>query len=344
MTASQDSNIPAGWVGGFAESNPAFKYPHPDLSSLRMWGNMDNLKQIKRQQKVNWPEFSWWTQPDAPTKSEREKSRCFQMFAPDISRVGYDDTGRIWSIICPQQGACFHEELCLNVEITVTGQRGWVNEDTKELAADMTVEGKIWFSPSSHGHWIIKRLYKHFENNCLPFPLDKANAIRVTTHSPGNPEHASFTVQSGTSTNFKIPDFAIHESEAWTVGNIEVQIGPVIQTGYEVVDIFNKSVVDIFNIASGNMLKSGNILTWDVWFTEPELVNTLEWAQHAEQWRKSIDADHSPTSPGRPASYADGTPFKPAEETKKILEEVAELIIGEFEAEEKQAQHNQCGK
>ena len=332
MTASQDSNIPAGWVGGFAESNPAFKYPHPDLSSLRMWGNMDNLEKIQRQQKVLWPEFSWLT------KLGEEDSRCFQMFSPDISRVGYDNTGRIWSIICPQQGACFHGEVCLNVEITVTGQRGWVNEDTKNLAADMTVEGKIWFSPSSHAHWFVQKLWKRFADHSLPFPGDKANAIRVTTHDPGNPEHGSFTVQGGTSTNFEIPKFAIHESEAWTVGNIEVQIGPAIQTGYDVVDIFNQKIVDIFNISSGNMLKSTNILTWDVWFTEPELVDTLEWAQHADKWRKSIDADHgSPTSPGRPAQYANGEPFKPAEETKKMLHEVFDLIMDLLDKKEAQS-------
>ena len=42
----------------------------------------------RRQQKVLWPEFSWETVLGKPA------SRCFQMFAPDISRLGYDDTGR----------------------------------------------------------------------------------------------------------------------------------------------------------------------------------------------------------------------------------------------------------
>ena len=71
------------------------------------------------------------------------------MFANDISRIGYDDTGRIWSIICPQQGAVVNRIGAINVEVTVTGQRGWVDEKNRELAADMTVEGKIWFSPSA---------------------------------------------------------------------------------------------------------------------------------------------------------------------------------------------------
>ena len=35
----------------------------------------------------------------------------------------------------------------LNVEVTVTGNRGWVDETTKEIAVDMGVVGKIWFAP-----------------------------------------------------------------------------------------------------------------------------------------------------------------------------------------------------
>ena len=55
--------IPPGWIGGFAQSNPAFAYPNPDLSSLKLLGNMDNIDMLQRQQKVTWPEFSWETLP-----------------------------------------------------------------------------------------------------------------------------------------------------------------------------------------------------------------------------------------------------------------------------------------
>ena len=129
-----------GWVGGFAQSNPDFAYPHPDITSVKKTDNLANIGKLTRMQKVMWPQFSWETVPGEPD------SRCFQMFATDISRIGYDDEGRVWSIMCPQQGVCIHG-LCLNVEVTVTGQRGWVNEDNREasLAADMRVEGKIWF-------------------------------------------------------------------------------------------------------------------------------------------------------------------------------------------------------
>ena len=96
---TKDEN-PAGWVGGFAESDERFAYPARDLSSLDMLKNMDNIGLLKRQQAILWPEFSWNTKPSAS-----DPKRCFQMFAPDISRVGYTNQGRVYSIICPQQEA-----------------------------------------------------------------------------------------------------------------------------------------------------------------------------------------------------------------------------------------------
>src|SRR5208282_94968 len=146
-----------------------------------------------RQQKVLWPEFSWETTKGKPD------SRCFQMFAPDISRLGYDDAGRVWSIICPQQGVCDPTIGCLNVEVTVTGQRGWADETNREVAADMTVEGTIWFSPSAHQNWLVKKAWKLFKEKSLPFPSDKANAINVTTHKSGSPAQPIFPVRRGES-------------------------------------------------------------------------------------------------------------------------------------------------
>jgi hypothetical protein len=67
------------------------------------------------------------------------------------------------------------------------------------------------------------------------------------------------------------------------------------------------------------------VLTWNVWFTSPQLVDKVEWRAHAEKWRKSIDADHgSPDGNGTTAKYFDGTPFKPIagvleQEEAKIL-------------------------
>ena len=279
-----NSDVPPGWKGGFAESKPAFAYnPEPDLTSLPMLCNMDNIERIKRQLHVYWPEFSW------QSKKGDESSRCFQRFAHDISSIGYDDAGRIWSIICPQQGVCTHNNLCLNVEVTVTGQRGWVNESNRKqiIAADMTVEGKIWFSSSSHQRWPVSVIWDVFKAKALPFPSDKANAIKVSTHLPGNTEQPIFPIRKGLSSLFEAPKFAQHP-EAWGSGYIEVEIGDIVTTNHPKVDDFNRKILDIFNIASGNMLESGNILTWNLWFHKPALVDTEEWRTHADRWRKSI--------------------------------------------------------
>lgn len=301
----------AGWKGGFGQ---------PDPSTLPMLQNMDNIKLLQRQQKVVWPEFSWESNP-----GEADSKRCFQMFAPDISRLGYTDEGRVYSIICPQQGFATKYFGSLNVEVTVTGNRGWADEPTKTVGADMTVTGKIWFAPSSHDRKFVKLIRAYFKLRGLPFPADKANAIEVQTFKPGSPDVAPFPLVTGPSTQFQIPDFAKHEEISWSMGSLGVQIGTIKPTGVEKVDKFNQLVLDIFNTAGGNMLKEGNILYWNVWFTAPELVDQEEWQNHAEFWRDSIQADHgAPDGQGTIARYFDGTPFKPLrnlaiEELPKIL-------------------------
>lgn len=301
--AFNDTPVP-GWTGGFAQSNPAFAYPNPDLTSLDLLGNLDNIDKLDRQQDVLWPEFSW------QTIHGDESSRCFQMFAPDISRLGYTNEGRIYSIICPQQGTASPCFGALNVEVTVTGQRGWVDEDTKTIAGDLTVEGKVWFSPAAHDHGLVRLAWQLFADNGHAFPSSKENAIRIRTHLPGNPDQAYFALGKDPSPLFDAPDFAKHADKAWSMGHIDVEIGEVHKTGDPMVDEFNALIIDVFNLAKGNILANGTILSWNVWFTAPEYVNRAEWRNHAEVWRHSIDADHgSPDGPGTEPRYFDGTPF-----------------------------------
>lgn len=308
-----------GWVGGFAQSNPAFAYPTPDLSSLPIFGNLENIDKLERQQKVVWPEFSWNSVPDG-----KDQERCYQMFAPDISRLGYTAEGRVYSIICPQQGICSPQLGTLNVEVTVTGNRGWADETNRTLAADMSVQGRIWFSPSANQRPLVKRIGAHFQASGLPFPFNKANAIVVQTSLPGDPEQVLFPLIKGQTDRFPIPAFAQHETLAFTVGHLDVEIGAIERTGVAKVDDFNQAVLDIFNLGAGNMLKQNNVLSWNVWFTAPEPVDQAEWAAHAEYWRTSIDADHgSPDGDGSPARYFDGSPFKPV----ATIEEEEEAIL-----------------
>ena len=311
-----------GWVGGFAQTNKAFAYPEPDLSSLPINQNRKNIPKLQRQQKVLWPEFSWLTEPEA-----EDTKRCYQMFAPDISRLGYTDEGEVFSIICPQQGAASPHLGSMNVEVTVTGNRGWADESTKEIAADMSVVGAIWFGPSAHDHVLVQKIAEHFKKHDLPFPSSKEEAIIVSTHNPDDPKELLFPLTKGQTpeSDFPIPDFAKHEDIAWSVGHLGVKIGPIVKKNVDIVDKFNQLVLNVFNTASGNMLKDGSTLTWNVWFTAPETVNRIAWTRHTERWRRSIDADHgSPQGEGTDARYFDGTPFKPMKEF--LVDELAEIM------------------
>ncbi len=331
--------IPPGWQGGFAESNPAFAYPNPDLSSLPMMDNMAHIPLLKRQQGVRWPEFSWLTQLG------EKSSRCFQMFSPFVSRLGYTNTGRVYSIICPQQGVWFKDEVCLNVEVTVTGVRGWVNEsdepDQRIMAADMTVQPKVWLTPSQHQGDRLKQAWPYLQYLFPELPLSKPRAILINTYDPKPPHHPIFFVRKGETDQFQSPAFARHADARgyYTVANLEVEIGEIEKKNNAIVDEFNQLVMDGFNIGSGNMLAPTNVLTWNVWFTEPQLVDSAEWRNHAEQWRQSIDAHHGPPytqeqinnwphlfAP-RPVRYFDGSHFNAVEsEVEHWLKELYRWI------------------
>lgn len=312
-----------GWIGGFSTSNPKFAYPDPDLSPLPMLDNMANIPLLKRQLDVLWPEFSWETVQGDP------KSRCFQMFAPDISRAGYDAAGRIFAIICPQQGAYSKTLGDLNIEVTVNANRGWVDETVANreydlVAADMTVTGKIWFGPLARDKRAWRILKEILEAEGLPFPMDKAHAIQVTLHEVGDPEQPIISIRSGVNGAFESPPFARHDEDAWAVANVAVQIGPILSLNNEKVDEFNAMVMDIFNLASGNLLQPGNVLTWNVWVDAPTLVDTAEWTAHAEKWRHSIDTGHgSPDGDGTAPRYCDGSYFKPID---AVVEKELDLI------------------
>jgi len=86
---------------------------------------------------------------------------------------------------------------------------------------------------------------------------------------------------------------------------------PSLKTSDAVVDEFNALLTDLFNLASGNLPAPGGVLTWHVWFTEPQRIDRQERRTHAERWRGSIDADHgSPDGPGTNPRHFDVTPFR----------------------------------
>lgn len=309
---TQPSFIPAGWIGGFSDNPPDQPYPNSALlASLPFEGNLNNIPNITRMLRAKWPEFSWPTTPGDPT------TRMYQMFAPDISRLGYDDTGRVWSIICPQQGVYFPAlGVTMNIEVTVTGNRGWINETatTEQLfAADITIKPTIWFSPDSADGWFWQQLVKldNLWNNELP--LSKVKGIRINaTDENGLPD---IQVRMGERADYAFPDRTKHWRDyAWAVANLAVLIGNIDSTPNSKVNEFNSWVMDLFNTGSGNLLLAGNVLTWNLWAGSPELVNQEEWENHAQYWRYSIDVNHRPPE-GEGSTIADfnGNPFNPGE-------------------------------
>lgn len=328
------NHVPAaGWKGGFIEKHPELQYKNgiADLSTLDFNDNLERIHDIKRQQRVLWPEFTWLTIHDDP------KSRCFQMFAPDVSRAGYGDTGQNWAVICPQQGTYLKGFGTINVEVTVVKQRGWVNEPDKSLAIDMVVSPKIWFSKDANQSAHGKLFWAAFElaNVLHHLPISKDQAIVLETYRTEKMNHVEdpkvIFVRDKLYTPKaleNLPTFSLHNNEAWNYANMEVGIGEITKTGDDFVDTFNQLVMNLFNVGSGNLLQKDSVLAWNVWVDAPSKVEQAEWRKHAQYWRTSIDVDHcSPDGNGSEVRYADGNKFYPGEElVKEALDDIVKFI------------------
>ena len=78
-----------------------------------------------------------------------DSTRVYCRFTEYISRYGYDDEGQVWSVICPQQGADLGRLGEANVEITVTGVRGYLDEMAKpspSVAVELGVMVQVWLT------------------------------------------------------------------------------------------------------------------------------------------------------------------------------------------------------
>jgi len=283
---------PEGYVGGYAESNPNFAYPttSPDLSSMNMTTNLANIRKLTRQQKIKWPEFTWLSILGDPS------SRLYCTFPEGISRMGYDDEGKVWSIICPQLGAYGNPMLGeLNIEVTVTGVRGWTKEtkDTERSSCiDIGVMVQFWLSSDDQTSPFFKVLVEFMNEHAQgQLPLEKSKAIQIETSERNNLRQPLSRVSKGMNPDISVPLEKQHWDEAYAVINLSIQINKIksVDNQLDIVTDFNHLLIDIFNLNGGNMMKPGNILSWNIWFQEPELVDKVEWKTHAERYRKSVD-------------------------------------------------------
>ena len=55
----------------------------------------------------------------------------------------------------------------------------------------------------------------------------------------------------------------------------------------------NYTILNLVNLANGNMLYHQNVLSWNVWATAPEPVDQAEWKNRAAFWRESLDSTHN---------------------------------------------------
>jgi len=295
---AEDDPLPLPpWKGGFKDSNPDFKYDQvkPDLSSIPMTKNLDNMDKITRMQKIRYPEFSWFQKIGDPA------SRVYTVFAQDVSRIGYDDDGRIWSLVCPQRAVPIPYLGCAFVEVTVTGVRGWVDEENMSVYADVSVEGNVWIEPA-HGNPLIKVLTKIFKaiDPLGEFPFNKANAVKVEAHQVGKPYKAEWPMVNGTDPDIFQPMNRRHYDDgAYSAYNLEVEMGSKIKNKQSsLTDRFDDLVLELFNLHSSGILLPGQRVSWNLWPTAPEGVEIEEWEGHAEKWFNSMNIKHE---------YPDGT-------------------------------------
>jgi len=326
-----DYVIPKGYVGGFADSNPEYTYPRdgPNLDDIPIMDNMDNIDKLDRQQEVRWPEFSWLTIPGDET------SRVYQRFASNVSRLGYSNDGRIYSIICPQQGVKIPNLGTISIEVTVTGVRGWCKEDEKTFYADMGVVGQVWFAGKEDPPLILKVLKKIVGSD--GFPDSKENAIVVDTHNRFEPWNKVFQVANGTTTEYPIPQYAQHwDDNAYGVGHIYVEIGKARTTGSKKMNAFHTMVITLFNKVVGNKLKEGNVLSWNLWMAPPDTVDKEEWAGHAHKWRRSIDIKHEYPDGENVhdyVTYYDGKIYGPPEAIAHDIDKQIDLFLDKWKVD-----------
>jgi len=200
---------PPGWKGGFAQSKPAFAYPQtrPDLSSIPVTTNLENIPKITRMLKAKWPEFSWQMVPGD------DSTRVFCRFTEYISRLGYDDKGQVWSIICPQLGAGLGRLGEANIEVTVTGVRGYLDEMAKpspSVAVELGVMVQVWLTSQTPLSTALLNFMSIFYSSTEEYPIRKAKSIRIQTYEEGNKLQPLIRLGNGTNDRFIAPPFAEH--------------------------------------------------------------------------------------------------------------------------------------
>ena len=285
------------WVGGYIKKNRKLDYPqtNPDLNSVPMTGNHDNIDKLDRMMKVKYPEFSW-LMDKGDTNSRR-----YVQFYDDISRIAYTNEGKVYSIICPQLGMDLGRfGMCgtCNVEVHVNSTRGWVDEDTRTVCADLTLEAIVWIDMNDKEKKKYPQRARIQEDlNNRGFPFSKDNGMRIAAHCPGKPYEKNCPLLNGTDSSYPVPLYAEHY-ESFSVAHIATKIRATT-TGDERLDDCHEILSLLMEIGLPGMLSPGSIIDWNLWFEPPVPVNQTEWRDHAEEMRVSIKGHNTRTALGK---------------------------------------------
>jgi hypothetical protein len=68
------------------------------------------------------------------------------------------------------------------IEVTVLGVKGWVDEPTKDMFANIGIRGNIWIESEND---LVNEFKAAFENVGKDFPLSKEHAIKINAHAVG---------------------------------------------------------------------------------------------------------------------------------------------------------------
>ena len=231
-TTSDQFIPPPGWRGGFVGTNADFAYPNvsnPNTITIPYTSNkqIDNIRKITRWQNVTFPEFSWCV------TNGIEASRIYTRFDQNISRVGYDNSGRIWSIVCPQKSWPISNVGHVTLEATVNYQRGWVDEPNKLMYGQLSVSGYLWIDFHKRSK-LLKKVASilHKDDGMTSaeataggkepgkgffykFPFNKANAMYVPSHTQGDCNQPAFPLITGNDPGIPQPNFTLHFDESF---------------------------------------------------------------------------------------------------------------------------------
>jgi len=316
------------FTGGYKESI------NGNISNTDFLSNTMNHNLITRQMKALWPEFSW---PSNGRAGVPEEVRIHQRFATDISRIGYDDTGKIYNIICPQTGGSTPLGV-LCAEVRVDEVRGFVDEEAivdpsrgDWVNADVKVTGHVWFENSDivNPNPLMSTLIEIAHSVGLrSLPFSKETAIKLPTYNgrganrEGERQGVSnryLRLVPGYNPTFTPPSFTLHENTDSEAGQavaacyLVARIGEIDTTGLtEGGAAVHQFILNLFNTARGNMLKPGNDLCWNVNLDGPESVDLEEYENHNTFWRRSLGDVHSHSHDGKTEPrHDDGSDYVP---------------------------------